>query len=245
MGKHACILTITLTLSALSAGPTGQPPVTPVENTKELHSILGADRDTYFPGEAALFTLTLQNPKPSQLEIPAPFSSANGCFALRKVLDDGAVVTLSAQPICPSRVVDPTAPSTAILGGGEQRQASLSADTLASSLNATAQGQAGRALNRPGYYQLEYLYYHAHPSVVFRVAQPHFEAGAVAKLQDIAYTDPGTGKVVKISPYVHAFAVRWNNQSFICVSQNPGSNDAPVTADARGNFAGGDFPYVR
>jgi len=245
MGRHACILTITFTMSALAAAPTGQPPAAPIENTKELHTVLAADRDTYFPGEAALFTLTVRNPKPSQLEVPAPFSASNSCFALRKVLDDGTIVTLSAQPICPSRVVDPAASSIAVLSAGEHRQASLSADTLAATLNASTPAASARVLNRPGYYQLEYLYYYAHPSLVFRVALPRFEAGAIAKLQDIVYADPTTNKIVKVSPYVHAFAVRWNNQSFICVSQNPETKDTPLAPDARGNFGGADFPYVR
>jgi hypothetical protein len=232
-------------MSALVAGPTGQPSVAPVENTKELHTILAADRDIYFPGEAALFTLTIRNPKSTKLEVPAPFSASNGCFALRKVLDDGTIVSLSTQPLCPTRIVDAAAPSIAVLGAGEQRQASLSADTLAATLNASLPATSTRVLNRPGYYQLEYLFYNAHPSLVFRVAQPHFEAVAVAKLQDIAYADPASGRIVKVSPYVHAFAVRWNNQSFICVSQNPESKDTPLGPDARGNFTGADFPYIR
>ncbi len=244
MGRHACMLTLTLTMSALTAGPTGQQSVAPVDNTRELNTVLAADRDTYFPGEAALFTFTVHNPKSKQLEVPAPFSASNSCFALRRVLDDGTVMTLSAQPICPTRVVD-GAPSITILGGGESRRASLSADTLASSLNSSTPATSARVLNRPGYYQLEYLYYYAHPTLVFRVAQPRFEAAAVAKLQEIAYADPATNKIVRVSPYVHAFAVRWNNQSYICVSQNPDTKTAPLTPDARGNFAGSDFPYVR
>jgi len=245
MSKHLGTLTLALAMSALAASPTGQPSITPIENTKDLYTVLAADRDTYFPGEAALFTLTLRNPKAAPLEVPAPFSASNGCFALRKVMDDGSVTTLSAQPICPTRIVDPTAPSITMLNGGELRQASMSADTLAATLNASTPTAAARVLNRPGYYQLEYLYYHSHPSLVFRVATPRYEAGAVTKLQDIAYTDPGNGKSVKISAYVHAFALRFNNQSYICVSQNPELKDTLVAPDARGSFTGADFPYVR
>jgi hypothetical protein len=50
---------------------------------------------------------------------------------------------------------------------------------------------------------------------------------------------------VRLPAYLHVFALRWNNQSYICVSQSPDSSGRTVTADSKGDFAGADFPYVR
>ena len=223
-------------LICLTACAAGLPaPKISVENTKQLQSTVSVDRDTYFPGEAAMFTVTVRNPGGAALEIP----STNGCFALRKVLEGGVSLPLSAQPICPSRVVE-NGPTTTSLGGGEQRQSMLSSDTLVSAME-----ERSAVLNRPGYYQLEYQYHYLHPSAVFHVVTPRLDAATVVKLQDVTYNDPNTGREVRIPAYAHVFALRWMNQSYICVSQSPDSSGRAVTADSKGDFEGADFPYVR
>jgi hypothetical protein len=237
--NHAPTFILTVTITAIASSPPA--PRQSVENTKQLQGTLSLDRDTYFPGEVALFTVTVRNPESGLLEIPEPFSSVNGCFALRKLLEGGVALPLSAQPICPSRVAETSTQATAILGPSEQRQAILSSETLMSAMDAPAPP----VLNRPGYYQLEYLYYYLHPSAVFRVVTPHLDASTVVQLQDVTYTDPNTGRNVRLPAYLHVLALRWNNQSYICVSQFPGSTAQAVSADAHGDFSGSDFPYVR
>ena len=240
---HAPILILAATFTAVAAGP----PVseTTIENTRQLQSTLSLDRDTYFPGEAGFFTVTVRNPGSTPLEVPDPFSAGSSCFAMRKLLEGGTSIPLSTQPVCPSRVVETGAQTTAILAGGDQRQTIVSSDTLALALDANATAPGPPVLNRPGYYQVEYVYHHLHPSVVFRVVAPHLDADTVVRLQDVTYTDPNTGKPVRLPAYLHVLALRWNSQTFICVSQFPDSGGKGVSADARGDFPGAGFPYVR
>jgi hypothetical protein len=237
------ILLLTLTMTAAGAGLPA--PTAAVENTRQLQGTLTADRDTYFPGEAAMFTLTLKNPSSGSLEVPEPYSSANSCFELRKLLEGGVSLPLSARPICPSRIVDTKSRSTAVLGAGEERQSLISSDTLMSGSEELSVSQGPAVLNRPGYYQIEYSYHHVNPSVVFRVVTPRLDTATVLKLPDITYGDPSTGRTISVPAYMHLFALRWNNQSYICISQSPDSSGRAVAGDAHGDFEGTDFPYVR
>ena len=227
--------------------PTGNspklPPSTPEENAKPLQSTLTLDRDTYFSGEAGLFTLTVRNPASTPVAVPTPFSATSGCFSLARRLDGGDPAPLSAKPICPFRFIEARSSATTVLAGGEERQATLSSDTLISALQPWARNVG--PLNRPGYYQVEYLDQSPRPSAVFRVVSPHLDAAAVVKLNDVTYTDPGTSQIVYVPAYRHVFALRWNNQTFICVSQAADSRDRVISADQRGDYTGGDFPYVR
>ncbi|MBZ5618363.1 MAG: hypothetical protein LAQ69_06450 [Acidobacteriia bacterium] len=241
---YTCTLAVAFGLTALSAGPPKLPPSAPLENTRQLQSTLSVDRDTYFSGEAAIFTLTVRNPASTPLEVPTLFSTANGCFVLTKRLEGGSPAPLSAKPICPFRLVETAAQATTRLASGEERQTTLSADALLSALGARAMS-TGQFLNRPGYYQIEYVDTDPRPSAVFRVVAPHLDAAAVVKLQDVSYVDPATRRIVHMPAYRHVFALRWNNQSFICVSQAPDSRGRAVSADGRGDYAGADFPYVR
>ena len=219
--------------------------VAPAENTKQLQGAIGADRDTYFPGEAAIFTVTLRNPGQAALEVPEPLSGDNGCFALRKRDQRGALVPVVARPICPNGSAESNAPAITTLGSGEQRKGSVSADVLTHGLSVSGGGPASPTLNAPGSYQLEYLYYNLHSTVAFQVVPAHLDASAVTRLRDISYKDPDSGKPVHLTTYVRAFALRWKNQTYICVSQGPGANSSTVTGDANGDYTNGDFPYVR
>lgn len=233
------MMVLAFSFTALSVGPKEQIPQVPAEKTVQLQSALSLDRIAYFPGEAGVFTLSVRNSESTPVEIPEPFSGAGGCFALRK-LEGGTLLPLSAGPICPSRVVENQTGSTAVLRGGELRQAVFNFDTLASALD----GKTTKVLNLPGYYQVEYLY-HSRPAVMFRVVRPHLDAATVVQLPDISYADPATGRDVSLPAYLHVLALRWNRQTFICVSQSPESSDRTPTADARGDYPGADFPYVR
>lgn len=238
---------LTLVAALGLAVPSGaQPTSTPAaDNAKQLQSTLSLDRDTYFSGEAALFTLTVRNPASTALAVPTPFSAANGCFALSRRLDGSAPTPLSAKPVCPFRSMEADRAGTTILASGEERQATLSSDTLISALPSWVRKGGTGVFSRPGYYQVEYLDQTPRPSAVFRVVAPHLEAAAVVKLSDVTFVDPAAGQRVYVPVYRHVFAVRWNNQSFICVSQAPDSRDRAVSADGHGDYAGSDFPYVR
>lgn len=213
----------------------------PAENTRQLQSAVGADRDTYFPGEAAIFTVTVTNPGQSALAVPEPLTGKNSCFTLRKGDQRGALLPVVAGPICPTHS-DMETPAITLLGSGEQRQGRVSADLLTYGL---AESGGTSRLSAPGRYLLEYLYYDLHSTVGFQVVLPHLDADTVMRLRDISYTDPDTGKPVHVAAYAHAFALRWKGETYICVSQGPGKNGNTLTADARGDFAGGDFPYLR
>jgi hypothetical protein len=221
---------------AASAGAATLPPG---ESSKSLQTTVAADRETYFTGEAAVFTVTVRNTRPTAVEVPEPLAGGNGCFALKKRDERGSLAPVVAHPICPTRSAGDETPATTVLNSGEQRQSSVSADALTFGLNDAS------ALNTPGHYQLEYLYNNTRSTVGFQVVAPHLDAGAVTKLRDVSYTDPDSGKAVHLSAYLHAFALRWNDQSYICVSEGPGADGNALVADHNGDYAGGDFPYVR
>jgi len=151
---------------------------------------------------------------------------------------------LSAKPICPFRLVEAAGSATTVLAGGEERQATLSSDTLLSALP-WARNAGQNVLNRPGYYQVEYIDQTPRPSAVFRVVSPHLDAAAVIKLSDVSFVEPGNGQRVYVAAYRHVFALRWNDQTFICVSESPDSREQAISADSHGDYTGGDFPYVR
>src|SRR5438094_660266 len=88
--------------------------------------------------------------------------------------------------------------------GQGPRQATFSPDTLLSTLKNVGPD----VLDRPGYYQVEYLDQSPHPSAVFRVVSPHLEAAAVVRLSDVSFVDPGLGQRVYVVAYRHVFALR-------------------------------------
>jgi hypothetical protein len=238
-----CSIRISLLVGALTVlpgGSYGQDPPTLLDNVRQLQVSLSPDRDTYFPGESAFFNLTLRNLKSTPLEVPPPLSADGGCFTLAKLSESGFPALLSTVPICPFRDSEMPAATTVIEVGG-QRQMTISSDDLIPSLRSSAGNHPG-VLNSPGYYQIDYQY--SHSSAVFRIVRPRLEAATVVRLQDVSRPDPKAGNR-RAAAYRHVFALRWRNESFICVSLFPTSRETAIVADTRGTYKGGDFPYVR
>jgi hypothetical protein len=95
----------------------------------------------------------------------------------------------------------------------------------------------------PGYYQISQGVSGA--SVVFRIAMPRLEAATAVRINDITYNDPATGREVRLKAYMHAFSLRWNNQSYLCVALSPSLRDKAVATDGAGNVTAVGVPYRR
>lgn len=205
------------------------------EDAGRLQNAVNLDRATYFPGEAAVVTLTARNPLRTPLEVPEPFGATTGCFDLSKLAGSGSFVPLSG-PVCPFRTLDPASART-VFGPGEERRATADGDALWPSSDSAAPG-AGT-----GYYQV--TYHNSTASAVFRIVAPRLEAAAAVRLRDIAYDDPATGRALRLTAYLHVFSLRWFNQSFLCVAQSPSLQDKAIVTDGGGNVIGVNVPYRR
>lgn len=206
------------------------------DDTVRLQSAISLDRATYFPGEHAVMTLSARNPQRTPLEVPEPFTATNGCFDLSRLGTNGSFVPLSARPVCPFRPIEP-AGAKALFDAGEERRATVTGDALWQ--NAGSPGSGAGA----GYYQVSYR--NSSASAVFRIVTPHLDSATAVRLQDIAYDDPANGRAVRVPAYLHVFALRWYNQSFLCVAQSPSLQDKAITADSSGNVTAVNVSYRR
>jgi hypothetical protein len=124
-----------------------------------------------------------------------------------------------------------------VLASGEESRVTVSGDDLwPGSSASTVPGTAG-------YYQIAQGVSGA--SAVFRIAMPHLEAAAAVRINDITYTDPATGREVRKPAYMHAFSLRWNNQSYLCIALSPSLRDKAVATDGAGNVTAVGVPYRR
>jgi hypothetical protein len=197
-----------------------------LDNAHRLRGAVSFDRTTYFPGETAFLTITAQNPTGAPLEVAPPFFTSTGCLEFTKI-SGGRFPSGFAQSLCLFHTAEPA--GSAVFAPGEQQRAVLSSHKL------TSDGQ--------GIFRLDYRYLQT--GGAFRVVIPRLEAAAVARIRDISYQDPDTGRPVRIPAYMHVFALRWNGQTSICVSKEPVARDKAMSADSDGSFHGGDVPYVR
>jgi hypothetical protein len=228
------VAAICMTLLAGPGSAQANNPTT--DNIGRLQSAVTLDRATYFPGEETVLTLTARNPQPTPLEVPEPFAATTGCFDLSKLTSTGSFVPLSSRPVCPFRAIEPASART-VFGPGEERRATATGDTLWPSADSAPSGAAA------GYYQV--TYHNSTASAVFRVVAPRLEAATAVRLRDIAYDDPATGRAIRLTAYLHVFSVRWNNQSYLCVTRSPSLQDKAIVTDAGGNVIGVNVPYRR
>lgn len=204
-------------LTGFAAGLAAQTHDTLNGNSQQIQATMTLDRSTYFPNEASLITITLQNPTAVPLQVYAPFRSE--CFSLSSPNPDGTFTALGADGC--QFWPDTSTPLTTIFAPGEQRQFALNSYDSSFSSQLPPMDIGGTP---PGSYVLGYSYGATAP---FTIVQPSLDTGAVVQVQDTPYTDPTTGDDTPLQQYVHVFALRWNNQSYLCVGQ-PQSNANPV-----------------
>jgi hypothetical protein len=207
----------------------------PVSNNGQLVSSIAVDRSVYFPGEEAVLTLTARNAGSAAVEVASPFA-AFGCFGLSRVSPSGSLVPLFARPVCPLRLVE-AARSKTVLAAGEESRVTISGEDMWPGASAST------LPGTPGYYQISQGVSGA--SVVFRIAMPRLEAATAVRINDITYNDPATGREVRLKAYMHAFSLRWNNQSYLCVALSPSLRDKAVATDGAGNVTAVGVPYRR
>lgn len=235
MSTFGIVFRAAIPAAIMSCTLIAQTTIAPVGNSGRLVSTIGVDRSVYFPGEEAVLTLTARNAGSAPLEVVSPFS-AFGCFELSRLSPSGSLVPIFARPVCPLRLVEP-AGSKMVLASGEESRVTVSGDDLwPGSSASTVPGTAG-------YYQIAQGVSGA--SAVFRIAMPHLEAAAAVRISDITYTDPATGREVRKPAYMHAFSLRWNNQSYLCIALSPSLRDKAVATDGAGNVTAVGVPYRR
>ena len=233
------LLTVAFSALAASGALHAQSAEVLMSNTLQLKTSLSLDRTVYFPGEAALVTITVQNPTAGPLAALAPFSIATGCLDLVQ-LSRNAPALMSAERICSFRPVDSDTPTT-IFAAGEQRQRNFNSYDPMFETGMYVLGDYEAVPRGPGDYWLRYDFANG-AEAAFRVVVPHVDAAAFARVPDGSYVDPITGATVPTEEYMHAFALRWNNQSFLCVTQSSTSMARIVAADPNGNFDPGGSP---
>ncbi len=202
-----------------------------LDNSEQLQTTVTLDRSVYFPGEAAIITITVANPTANALQVLAPFTMRTGCLQLYTPALPG-----STDPICNSEV-DGSTPTTE-LQPGEQRKITLHSYDLQFDRGLPAMG-AGSVPRQAGSFALAYGYWNAKP-VPFQVVLPRLEAAAMVQVADITETDE-TGKQVQFPGFMHVFAVEWEGQTFICVTRDASRMNS-VIVDANGNLE--DAPEV-
>ncbi len=215
-----------------------------LNNTDQLQVNVALDRTAYFPGEAAAVTFLVRNPGAGPLAVLAPFAAATGCLSVYKLSGEQVPSLLAGERLCGQLSIDSSTPRTVLAAFQQQYKTLNSYDPLFDLGPDGLEVIPGGIPADPGYYSLEYSYGTA-GEVAFQVVVPHLDASAVARVPDIPYFDPVLGQTVATEAYMHAFALRWINQTSICVTQEPGSIDTAVTADAQGNFDGQMGAYLR
>lgn len=206
-------------------------------NTSRLQIQVALDRPAYFPGEAAIVTVTVTNPTSGPLQVMVPFSATTGCMEIATQAPDGSLSPVGADR-CPP-FAGSSYPVT-VMAAGEQRQLALSSYANRFDLGV-------ESIPLPlvsGSYVVTYGY-GTSATAPFAVVVPHLEAQASAQVQDESSTDPATGATLTGPSYIHAFALRYNNQSYLCVSVSPDGSSGAVNADPSGNFLGSNGLWLK
>jgi hypothetical protein len=241
--KRSLLLVVALVLAGLGALH-GQDVDTLVSNTNQTQVVVALDRTQYFPGEAAAVTLSVKNPTTGALSVFTPFTAATGCLNALTLSGGAVPLLLGSERLC-TAPFDATTPTT-ILAAAEQRTTTLNSYDPMFDLGVGVLDSGGGVSRDSGYYSLEYNYSGSGARIVaFQVVVPHLDASAVARVPDIPYLDPTLNQTVPTEAYMHAFALRWANQTWICVTHEPGSIDQAAQPDSQGNFDGQMPPFVR
>lgn len=224
-----------ISLGCFSAALQGQVPNGLGASTRLLQTQVSLDQSTYFPGEAAVVTVTVTNPTASRLQVMTPFATATGCLLLFVQQPDGSFLP-SAADRCAS--IGATSFPTTTMAPGESRQVTLNSYDGMFDSSLPPMGSVG-VPRRPGSYALTYKGIQA----LFNVVLPHLDAAAAVPSLAGSYTDPTTGKVIQTQGYEHVFALRWNGVSYICATVQGSGGPQVISNDPNGNFtdANGNF----
>jgi hypothetical protein len=220
-------IAITLYVSGIAAA---QSLDTLSANTQQLQVQVNLDQTTYFPGEAAAISIAVTNPTSGALLVAAPFNTGSGCLALFLQPPSGPPSPLGADDPCSGPVAGAAYPTTTIGPGAQKTIALNSYDNMFDS-GAPAMSVPSAA----GSYLLTYGYASA-GQAGFNIVLPHLDTAAVVQMQDETAFDAASGDTTTQHAYMHVFSVRWNNQSYICVTVSPVASGAVITADPNGNF---------
>ncbi len=186
------------------------------DNTAKIAVSIKMDRDVYFPGELYQATIEVTNPTSAPLLVEAPFQEY-GCVSVERKAGDKLIPT--QDPRMGGGCRDHGPAPTITLGPGERRQAVL--DVFGFNGTGWPSVTAGSGmLFDPGDYVLRYDY-GGGAQAPFAIVVPKLEADAVARVRDEMYSDrPDRRDPHPIPAYVQVIAFRWQDESYICVSQN-------------------------
>lgn len=200
-------------------------------STQKLQLSVTMDRTEYLPGEAAEITFAVSNPG-AAIVVPTPFSWKTGCvYRSWKVGDE---FRDPPETLCRSVVIDGT--STTTFAPGERREKVLkSYDHLFES--GVEVLDTGGGVSDPGTYRLVYHWAGSAAMAEYTVVSPKLEAKAQARLHDILYTShPGQLPPERLAEYVRVLALRYGNESYICVALSPVSHPSMMFLNADGSF---------
>jgi hypothetical protein len=169
----------------------------------------------YFINEEATLTISVRNPTSTALLIAQPFHRETGSLVVFEEMEDGT--WLSLDPDSRELIIDETTP-TIVLNPGEQRQITLkSTDSAFGSDLPVLSG--GSVPARPGGFRLYYTMGGGRRN--FRVVEPFFEAAGQTTMRGEEVFERG-GVTIRRPQYLYAFAVRWEDMSYICVAPPTG-----------------------
>jgi hypothetical protein len=182
------------------------------DNTAKLTVTVKMDRDVYFPGELYEATFEVANLTGSPLLAITPFQGAE-CVSLSAREGDKLINMAAQDGGCRQRW---NVPPVTTFGPGEGRKEVL--HSYGESFWPQLTGYGG-APDLAGTFVLRYSYGPG-AEVEFTVAPAKVEAKTMARVNDVMYTDrPAFEDPRPIPTYVDVFSLRWQDQSYICVSQ--------------------------
>jgi uncharacterized repeat protein (TIGR02543 family) len=224
-------------LAALPAAVQGQVVSGVQLSTNNLQVQMTLDQLSYFPGEAAAIGISVTNSSGSQQTVLAPFSSDTGCLVVFTQAPNAPPTALGADTTCNpfvSPLGSPISFPTTTMAAAEQRQITLNSYDNMFDSGIPAMGTPG-VPQQPGSYSLNYFRYSS-AQALFNVVVPQLDTAAVLQVQDESSFDPASGETTQLHSYMHLFSLRWNNQSYICVTVTSVAGNRVITPDACGNF---------
>ena len=201
------LLFLGLSAALMGSGLNAQSLTALLANTQELQVQLGLDQSTYFPGEAAVVTITVTNPTSGPLQVLTPFSNGTGCLVTYNQPAGGTPSPYGADNTCAGL---PVAVPTTVLPAGARIQTQLNPCCDMFDFG----GGSIDIPEGPGTYSVNYLY-SGSVGAPFSVVVPHLDAAAVVQMADVSSIDPTTGGTVQQHSFVHLMALRSGNQSYI------------------------------
>ena len=198
--------------ATLSGPPLDRDHQLAVQNTPLLSVSLGMDRDVYFPGEAARLSISVRNPTEDPLLVLEPFTVATGCIEILKKAATATYEPVGADSMCDNIEAQNYTPVTTFSGFEERERTSWSFEARFDLYMPLV--DSGGVPAEPGEYAALYTY--RARKALFRVVAPTLDASTILRLADSTWMNPISEKDEPLARYIRAFAVRWNNESFVC-----------------------------